>query len=47
MSVIYVALSGKSMNEMVILFKMRQSEDDRKMPYCITSFDETADPFPR
>ena len=31
-------------NEMVISLKMRQSEDDRKMPYCITSFDETADP---
>ena len=30
--------------EMVISLKMRQSEDDRKMPYCITSFDETADP---
>ena len=33
------------MNEMVILFKIRQSEDDRKMPYCITSFDETANPI--
>ena len=56
MSVLYVALSDKSvdvakviamMKEMVISLQMKQSEDDSKKPHCIKIFEETEPtPFP-